>query len=86
MNDSYVKSNRSYWDDMAGDWVAAGERSWTAEVPFWGIWGLPESSIDMLPEDMSGMSAIELGCGTGYVSGWMERRGAEVTGIDNNVM
>ncbi|WP_417770389.1 class I SAM-dependent methyltransferase, partial [Stappia sp.] len=25
---------------------------------------------------------IELGCGTGYVSGWMWRRGARVTAID----
>src|SRR5947208_12620033 len=38
----------------------------------------------MLPEDMSGMDAIELGCGTGYVSSWMARRGASVTGIDNS--
>jgi SAM-dependent methyltransferase len=28
------------------------------------------------------MDAIELGCGTGYVSAWMARRGARVTGID----
>ena len=69
---------------MAEDWVAAGERSWAAEDPFWGIWQLPESGISMLPEHMSGMSAIELGCGTGYVSGWMARRGAKVTGIDNS--
>jgi acid stress-induced BolA-like protein IbaG/YrbA/SAM-dependent methyltransferase len=32
--------------------------------------------------DMTGMDAIELGCGTGYVSAWMARRGARVTGID----
>jgi len=36
----------------------------------------------MLPADMSGMAVIELGCGTGYVSGWMARRGATVVGID----
>lgn len=28
------------------------------------------------------MSAIELGCGTGYVSAWMAKRGAKVTGVD----
>ena len=38
----------------------------------------------MLPADMSGLAAIELGCGTGYVSGWMARRGASVVGIDNS--
>jgi SAM-dependent methyltransferase len=31
---------------------------------------------------MSNLDAIELGCGTGYVSGWMKRRGARVTAID----
>ena len=30
------------------------------------------------------MTAIELGCGTGYVSAWMARRGASVTAIDNS--
>ena len=29
-----------------------------------------------------GMRTIELGCGTGYVSGWMARRGAICTGVD----
>lgn len=36
----------------------------------------------MLPADMTGLDAIELGCGTGYVSGWMARRGASVVGVD----
>ena len=30
------------------------------------------------------MRAIELGCGTGYVSAWLARRGAHVVGIDNS--
>jgi SAM-dependent methyltransferase len=33
---------------------------------------------------MTGMAAIELGCGTAYVSAWMAKRGAEVVGIDNS--
>jgi SAM-dependent methyltransferase len=33
---------------------------------------------------MAGLDAIELGCGTGYISGWMARRGARVVGIDNS--
>ena len=33
---------------------------------------------------MSGLDAIELGCGTAYVSAWMARRGANVVGIDNS--
>ena len=38
----------------------------------------------MLPDDMTGMHAIDLGCGTGYVSAWMARRGATVTAVDNS--
>jgi SAM-dependent methyltransferase len=38
----------------------------------------------MLPEDLAGRDALELGCGTAYVSAWMARRGARVVGIDNS--
>lgn len=79
----HVAENRAYWDGMADDWVAAGERLWAGE-PQWGQWGVPDDECPMLPSDMTGMDAIELGCGTGYVSAWMARRGATVTGIDNS--
>lgn len=80
----HVAVNREYWDGMADDWVAAGERLWARAEPSWGIWQLPESDLHMLPEDMTGLHAVELGCGTAYVSGWMARRGAVVSGIDNS--
>ncbi len=80
----HVAENRRYWDAMADEWVAAGEASWASSEPYWGIWRLPESELGLLPEDMAGTRAIELGCGTGYVSGWMARRGADVVGIDNS--
>jgi len=79
----HVRENRRHWDSSAHEWVSAGERSWAITYPVWGIWGVPESELGMLPEDMSGLDAVELGCGTGYVSSWMARRGARVTGIDN---
>lgn len=78
----HVAVNRQHWNDQAGQWVDAGVRSWAQSEPTWGSWGVPESELGMLPEDMSGMDAIELGCGTAYVSAWMARRGATVTGID----
>ena len=80
----HVVENRRYWDEMAEDWVVAGEMAWQASEPFWGIWQHPERALRLLPEDMSGMRAIELGCGTGYVSAWLARRGAHVVGIDNS--
>jgi len=80
----HVRENRAYWDGMADDWVAAGERAWETHDPYWGCWHLPEDELRLLPESMEGMDAIELGCGTGYISGWMARRGARVVGIDNS--
>ena len=79
----HVAENRRHWDDMADEWVAPGERSWAGE-PKWGIWGVGQEVAPLLPGDLSGRRAIELGCGTGYVSAWMHRRGAEVYAIDNS--
>ena len=78
----HVPINRDHWDGMADDWVALGERLWALETPEWGIWNVPDAQVTLLPADMAGMDAVELGCGTGYVSGWMARRGARVTAID----
>ena len=80
----HVSENRRYWDQMAGDWVDRGARCWEASEPWWGEFEIPESQVGMLPPDMSGVDAIELGCGTAYVSGWMARRGARVVGIDGS--
>ncbi len=79
----YVLRNRVLWDTSAPDWVSSGERGWRQE-PRWGIWQIPESELGLLPDDMSGMRSIELGCGTGYVSCWLARRGARPVGIDNS--
>jgi ubiquinone/menaquinone biosynthesis C-methylase UbiE len=38
----------------------------------------------VLPADLQGRDSIELGCGTGYVSAWLARRGARPAGIDNS--
>ena len=81
----HVEVNREHWDAIASDWVASGERGWRRTHPNWGIWGLPEDELDLLPSDMTGMRAIELGCGTGYISAWMARLGAGVVGIDNSM-
>lgn len=80
----HVRENRAYWDSVAAEWVSEGEWSWKQKSPTWGIWSIPESQLNLLPTDMANTKAIELGCGTGYVSAWMARRGAEVVGIDNS--
>lgn len=77
----HVSVNQAHWDQNAHEWVAFGERSWAGE-PTWGIWNIPQSELPLLPEEMTGLDAIELGWGTAYVSAWMARRGARVVGID----
>lgn len=78
----HVVVNRGHWNDDADFWVEGGDRNWRVAEPRWGIWHIPEAELQMLPTDMTGVDAIELGCGTGYVSGWMARRGASVVGLD----
>lgn len=79
----HAAENRRLWNDLAAKWVEPGERSWTQTDPTWGIWGLPDTEVTLLPPDLDGLACIELGCGTGYVSRWMERSGARrVVGID----
>ena len=77
----YARINVETWNRNAGNWVEAGERLWASD-PEWGIWGIANSEVPLLPGDMSGLSAIELGCGTGYGAAWMTRLGATVTAID----
>jgi SAM-dependent methyltransferase len=80
----YVQRNRASWDAVAQQYVEAGRRNWAADEPSWGIWGVPESQVRMLPADLDGLDAIELGCGTAYGSAWLAQRGARPVGIDNS--
>jgi SAM-dependent methyltransferase len=81
----HVARNRAAWDVFASDYVESGHRSWQRDEPVWGIWGVPESELGVLPDDLAGLDAIELGCGTAYVSAWLARRGARPVGIDNSL-
>ena len=76
----YVAQNREAWDRMAADYVEGGRRNWDTDEVTWGIFDTPEAMIGMLPPDLAGLDTIELGCGTGYVSAWLARRGARPVG------
>jgi SAM-dependent methyltransferase len=82
----HVIRNRAHWDKLASDFVASGERAWRMAPgeEHWGIFGVPETDLHLLPNNLAGLDAIELGCGTAYVSAWLARRGARVVGIDNS--
>jgi hypothetical protein len=76
----HVRRNRTYWDVLAAEYAGPGERAWARNEPTWGIWDVPDSKLRALPEDLAGMDAIELGCGTAYVSAWLARRGRTWSG------
>src|SRR6478672_10480542 len=80
----HVARNRRFWNDYAPQWIEAGHEDWATEEPRWGIWRVPESEVGLLPAELEGKDTIELGCGTGYVSAWLARRGARPVGIDNS--
>lgn len=79
----HVRLNRALWDDKAPEYAISGRRSWAEAEPSWGVWGVPDSELKLLP-DVAGSDVIELGCGTAYFSSWLARRGARVVGIDNS--
>ena len=78
----HVRLNRALWDVKAIEYAEIGRRSWAEPEPSWGVWGVPDSELKVLP-DVAGSDVIELGCGTAYFSSWLARRGARVVGIDN---
>jgi SAM-dependent methyltransferase len=79
-----VARNRVYWDEVSAPRYAdRGRRAWARDEISWGIFGVPERELMALP-DVQGLDVIELGCGTAYLSAWLARRGARVTGIDNS--
>ncbi|HSR23100.1 MAG TPA: class I SAM-dependent methyltransferase, partial [Candidatus Eisenbacteria bacterium] len=79
----HVTRNRAVWDGYAAGYVAEGQKAWASAEPYWGVWQVPESQLRVLP-DVRGLDVAELGCGTGYVSAWLARRGARPIGLDNS--
>jgi SAM-dependent methyltransferase len=78
----HVLRNQAAWDTWAAEYADAGLRNWAAAEPAWGIWGVPEAQVGVLPAELDGLDTVELGCGTGYVSAWLARRGARPVGVD----
>ena len=45
----HARENRRYWDGMADQWVASGERLWHTE-PQWSQSGIPNAEAPLLPD------------------------------------
>ena len=77
-----AKRNREDWTQANAEYTdARASGAWSREEITWGVFGVPEASIDTLG-DVDGLDVVELGCGTAYVSAWLARRGARPVGVD----
>ena len=77
----YIARNQAQWTEYAADFAERNVKEWSTDEVTWGIWGVPDAEVGMMP-DVGGRDVIELGCGTGYVSSWVARRGGRPVGID----
>jgi SAM-dependent methyltransferase len=60
---------------------AEAEARWTRSEIEWGLFRIPESEVRVLG-DVAGADALELGCGTAYLSASLARAGARVIAVD----
>ena len=78
----YVRRNRTAWDRWAPYYTTAGRRAWADSELRWGLWGSLESELRLLAGCEAGMSAVELGCGSGAVSASLAAAGLHPVGVD----
>ena len=76
----HVRRNVAHWGKEAIRYRESGHTNWS-EPPSWGIWGIPESELHLLP-DVHDKDVLEAGCGTAYVSGWIAKLGGRPVGLD----
>lgn len=79
----HVVLNRRYWDEQRAAWHGPLARHhWSLTEVSWGLWNTPESQVELFPDGIAGMDAVELGCGTAYGCAWLARVGARPVGVD----
>jgi ubiquinone/menaquinone biosynthesis C-methylase UbiE len=77
----YLEANRRNWEGLREFQAETGRRNWAKTELAWGLWKVPESEVQALP-NVAGKDVIELGCGTAYWSAWLTRLGARVVAVD----
>jgi SAM-dependent methyltransferase len=79
----HVSATRRQWDERMSAWFDRYARPrWAAAEPYWGMWCISQSRLPVLPASADAATAVELGCGSAYVSAWLARRGARPVGVD----
>ena len=78
----YVRANVAHWTQANAEYTdARAEEAWAQEEIAWGMWQIPDAELNVLG-DVDGLDIVDLGCGTGYFSAWLARRGARPVGVD----
>jgi ubiquinone/menaquinone biosynthesis C-methylase UbiE len=73
--EAWTRENAEHYD-------ARAEAAWAKDEIDWGVWRVPESELQALP-DVADKDVVELGCGTAYFGAWLKKRGASrVVGVD----
>ncbi len=77
-----ARRNREQWTRTNAEHSGPAARdAWDDEEITWGQFQVPESELGVLG-DVVGLDVVDLGCGTGYFSAWLTRRGARPVGVD----
>jgi ubiquinone/menaquinone biosynthesis C-methylase UbiE len=78
---SDAQRNRAAWTEFAPQYAEWAPKHWARTEITWGIWHAPEKELQILG-DVDGLDVVDLGCGTGFFSAWLARRGARPVGVD----
>jgi SAM-dependent methyltransferase len=74
--------NRELWSVVNDQFTDEdAEARWAAGGILWGLFQIPERDLDLLG-DVTGLDAVELGCGTAFVSAGLARAGARPVAVD----
>ena len=81
----HVRRNREHWERESDDYQERNRAQLNRwDRLGWGVYDAPEDEIHALGE-VTGLRALELGCGAGQFGIKVAMRGADVTGLDFSI-
>ncbi len=72
-----MNEDLAVWDQSAGDWDKVAQQGKYRTY-------LIEGAMTELFPDISGKSVLDAGCGNGYFTEWLSKRGTDATGFDGS--
>ena len=81
-SDPAVARNRALWSLVNDQFTDAdADARWDDAEITWGLFHIPERDLGVL-DDVGGLAAVELGCGSAYLSAGLARAGAKPVAVD----